>query len=867
MSNVTGVERETPLVEILQNWETICGANSLLKEDAVVLCQQWWPFITRHGDSEDQWPPQGSFDQHRLTFLRDQLQYRLPGHMDYWYVWDEWVRERQHPGRQKGLREKLTCKVTLAVGKTTALNDDQTRPSPTPAPPYSPCTDLSPDPPVARAGLCPMVSNVLTNLAALRPGGDYACPTSTVYTNPSWNPNDLALWGCTMPRLREDAETRAQLLSNLCTGHNPNWGDTQILFRESFCPDEREKVLTKDAELARQVGGGRNPWPTLNPNWNYNMAGDRAHCQTALRNLIEAIGACGERRVMFTEDDVKFYLAELALALDHLHSGGIIYRDLKPENVLLDEEGHIKLAAFGLSEVSIDHEKKAFSFCATVEYMAPEVIKSGGLTRSADWWSFGVVMFEMLTGTLPFQGKDRKETMTLILEAKLGMPQFLSPEAESLLRMLFKRNPANRLGAGLDGVEEIKRHAFFSKIDWNRLYRREVDPPFKPATGRPEDTFYFDPELTAKTPEDLPGLPPSANAHQLVRGFSSVAIASNDESQAVQTAGVRSVVQQLHRNSIQFTDRYEVKEDIRVGSYSVYKRCIHKALNTEYAVKIIDKSKRDPRKEIEILLRYGHHPNIITLKDVHDDGKYAYIVTELTKGGQLLDKIHRQIFFSEREASAVLFTITRTVDYLHAQGVVHGDLKPSNILYVDESGNPESIRLCEFGLAKQLRVENGLLRSPCYTASFAAPEVLQRQGYDAAWDIWSLGVLLYTMLAGYPPFVTGPDDTPEEIVARIGSGKLSLSGGYWNTVSDTAKDLLSKMLHVNPHQRLTAAQVLSHPWIVHCDQLPQYQLNRQDAPRVVKGARAAAYSALTRNQSPVLEASRPFSSCSEHYFS
>ena len=123
------------------------------------------------------------------------------------------------------------------------------------------------------------------------------------------------------------------------------------------------------------------------------------------------------------------------------------------------------------------------------------------------------------------------------------------------------------------------------------------------------------------------------------------------------------------------------------------------------------------------------------------------------------------------------------------------------------------------------------------------------------------------MLAGYPPFVTGPDDTPEEILARIGSGKLSLSGGYWNTVSDTAKDLLSKMLHVNPHQRLTAAQVLRHPWIVHCDQLPHYQLNRQDAPRVVKGARAATYSALNRNQSPALGASRPFSSCAEHYFS
>ncbi|XP_019350616.1 PREDICTED: ribosomal protein S6 kinase alpha-3 isoform X5 [Crocodylus porosus] len=559
------------------------------------------------------------------------------------------------------------------------------------------------------------------------------------------------------------------------------------------------------------------------------------------------------KEVMFTEEDVKFYLAELALALDHLHSLGIIYRDLKPENILLDEEGHIKLTDFGLSKESIDHEKKAYSFCGTVEYMAPEVVNRRGHTQSADWWSFGVLMFEMLTGTLPFQGKDRKETMTMILKAKLGMPQFLSPEAQSLLRMLFKRNPANRLGAGPDGVEEIKRHSFFSTIDWNKLYRREIHPPFKPATGRPEDTFYFDPEFTAKTPKDSPGIPPSANAHQLFRGFSFVAIASDDESQGMQTVGVHSIVQQLHRNSIQFTDGYEVKEDIGVGSYSVCKRCIHKATNMEYAVKIIDKSKRDPTEEIEILLRYGQHPNIITLKDVYDDGKYVYLVTELMKGGELLDKILRQKFFSEREASAVLLTITKTVEYLHAQGVVHRDLKPSNILYVDESGNPESIRICDFGFAKQLRAENGLLMTPCYTANFVAPEVLKRQGYDAACDIWSLGVLLYTMLTGYTPFANGPDDTPEEILARIGSGKFSLSGGYWNSVSDTAKDLVSKMLHVDPHQRLTAAQVLRHPWIVHCDQLPQYQLNRQDAPHLVKGAMAATYSALNRNQSPVLE--------------
>ncbi|NXJ82589.1 KS6A2 kinase, partial [Trogon melanurus] len=561
------------------------------------------------------------------------------------------------------------------------------------------------------------------------------------------------------------------------------------------------------------------------------------------------------KEVMFTEEDVKFYLAELALALDHLHGLGIIYRDLKPENILLDEEGHIKITDFGLSKEAIDHDKRAYSFCGTIEYMAPEVVNRRGHTQSADWWSFGVLMFEMLTGSLPFQGKDRKETMALILKAKLGMPQFLSVEAQSLLRALFKRNPSNRLGAGFDGVEEIKRHPFFVTIDWNKLYRKEIKPPFKPAVGRPEDTFHFDPEFTSRTPTDSPGVPPSANAHHLFRGFSFVAsnLVQEPAQQDVHKITIHPIVQQLHGNNIHFTDGYEIKEDIGIGSYSVCKRCVHKATETEFAVKIIDKSKRDPSEEIEILLRYGQHPNIITLKDVYDDGKYVYLVMELMRGGELLDRILRQKCFSEREASAVLCTITRTVDYLHSQGVVHRDLKPSNILYMDESGNPDSIRICDFGFAKQLRAENGLLMTPCYTANFVAPEVLKRQGYDAACDIWSLGILLYTMLAGFTPFANGPDDTPEEILARIGSGKYALTGGNWDSVSDTAKDIVSKMLHVDPHQRLTAVQVLRHPWIVNREYLSQNQLSRQDV-HLVKGAMAATYFALNRApQAPRLE--------------
>uniref|UniRef100_A0A4W6CDL6 non-specific serine/threonine protein kinase n=1 Tax=Lates calcarifer TaxID=8187 RepID=A0A4W6CDL6_LATCA len=498
------------------------------------------------------------------------------------------------------------------------------------------------------------------------------------------------------------------------------------------------------------------------------------------------------KEVMFTEEDVKFYLAELALALDHLHSLGIIYRDLKPENILLDEEGHIKITDFGLSKEAIDHDKRAYSFCGTIEYMAPEVVNRRGHTQSADWWSFGVLMFEMLTGSLPFQGKDRKETMALILKAKLGMPQFLSPEVQSLLRALFKRNPANRLGAGPEGVEEIKRHRFFASIDWNKLYRKEVRPPFKPTVGRPEDTFHFDPEFTSRTPTDSPGIPPSANTHQLFRGFSFVATNQNQEPSYL------CFLQHL-RGDVAFTDVYELKEEVGQTATSVRRRCLHRVTAVEYSVKVFD------------------------------DGQCVFLVQDLLRGEELLDRALTVPNFTERDASDIICTLAKTVEYLHSLGVVHRDLKPSNVRYADDSGRTESIRICDFGFAKQLRAENGLLMTPCYTATFMAPEVLRKQGYDAACDIWSLGILLYTMIAGFSPFASSSEDTAEEILAQIGSGKFIITGGNWDLVSDAAKDIVIKMLHVDPHQRLTAPQVLRHPWIVERDQLSDRALTRQDA--------------------------------------
>jgi len=567
------------------------------------------------------------------------------------------------------------------------------------------------------------------------------------------------------------------------------------------------------------------------------------------------------KEVMFTEEDVKFYLAELALALNHLHSVGIIYRDLKPENILLDSSGHIAVTDFGLCKEGV--EEKAFSFCGTVEYMAPEVVNRRGHDFSADWWSFGVLMFEMLTGRLPFQGEDRKQTMNQILKAKLGMPTFLSPEAQALLRALFKRNPTNRLGSGPNGIEDIKAHTFFSSIDWEQLVAKATPPPFQP-TVVADDTFHFDTEYTSRTPKDSPAVPASARAHELFRGFSYVAPLLHEDASTPQpqttpqhppaslTVGLKSAKSKASPfcsgKAGSFAQEYELMEEIGQGSYSVCRRCIHRASKVEYAVKIVEKGKRECEEEVQILQRYGQHPNIISLRDMFQDQGKVYMVFELMKGGELLDKILRQKFFSEREARSVMEKVTNVVKYLHQNGVVHRDLKPSNILYADDSGNPETIRICDFGFAKQLRADNGMLMTPCYTANYVAPEVLKKQGYDAACDVWSLGVLLFTMLAGQTPFATGPEDSPEDILRRIGKGEYSTDSGNWQSVSPLAKQLVHAMLAVDPSKRLTTHQILSHQWMTSRNQPTTNLLTTQDSFNL-KGAVSATFQAL-RHQSP-----------------
>jgi len=197
---------------------------------------------------------------------------------------------------------------------------------------------------------------------------------------------------------------------------------------------------------------------------------------------------------MFPETTTAFYTAQLFSALSHLHSLGIIYRDLKPENILLSEKGDIILTDFGLSKIS----PHSVTFLGTIEYMAPEILKGEEYSFGVDYWSLGCVVFDMLTGSPPFHGNNRKKVTENIIKAKVSYPYYLSPDARVFLsRLLQKSSCKRRCPLKAAEIEAFKRDRFFRKIDWKALESRSCEPPIIPVVTDPEAAENFDKEFTS----------------------------------------------------------------------------------------------------------------------------------------------------------------------------------------------------------------------------------------------------------------------------------------------------------------------------------------------------------------------------------
>ncbi|KAL6947215.1 Serine/threonine protein kinase, AGC [Hanseniaspora vineae] len=202
----------------------------------------------------------------------------------------------------------------------------------------------------------------------------------------------------------------------------------------------------------------------------------------------------------FTLSRSRFYTAELLVALESLHALNVIYRDLKPENILLDYQGHIALCDFGLCKLDMKDKDKTSTFCGTPEYLAPELLLGEGYTRVVDWWTLGVLLYEMLTGLPPYYDEDIPTMYKKILQEPLKFPEGFDEDAKDLLVRLLNRDPRKRLGS--NGAHEIKSHPFFSQLSWKRLTMKGYIPPYKPPVANSLDTSNFDSEFTKEKPVD-----------------------------------------------------------------------------------------------------------------------------------------------------------------------------------------------------------------------------------------------------------------------------------------------------------------------------------------------------------------------------
>ncbi|XP_052859880.1 ribosomal protein S6 kinase alpha-4 [Anopheles cruzii] len=553
----------------------------------------------------------------------------------------------------------------------------------------------------------------------------------------------------------------------------------------------------------------------------------------------------------FSEEAVRIYVAEVIVAIEHLHKLGILYRDIKLENILIDAEGHVVLTDFGLSRELVYQTERALSFCGTIEYMAPEILSSSpeGHGPPVDWWSVGVLTFELLTGVSPFHSDEgQPEIQRRIANEEPIMPSRISRNAADFIRRLLEKNPKRRLGSGPLEANELKAHPFLKSIDWASLVRRRVTAPLKPSVTSEVDTRYFSEEFTQRENVDEPCAPPP-NADLLFRGYSFVSPKLLSTKIRNRTAFIpihntrpneKTIRRRASRQS-PFFKKYDLTRDaaIGVGQYSICLKCVTRGAGTQshYAVKVLfphPQTAELAKQEMEALRRCEGHPNVVRFVERMEDKDHIYLILELLDGGELLQRIQEQEDqrLSEPQARTYFRQMVEAVSFMHRNGIAHRDLKPENVLFDHPAS--ERLKLIDFGFAQSFGESGGTVPPsssssaaawlPAGTLNYAAPEVLDPCDVYAleAADLWSLGVILYTMLRGQAPFIprefNGHENLAslakqkEIIMNKIRRGSFDHTAESWEGVSRVALDLVKRLLTVNPDARLTMEDLLEHPW-------------------------------------------------------
>jgi serine/threonine protein kinase len=561
------------------------------------------------------------------------------------------------------------------------------------------------------------------------------------------------------------------------------------------------------------------------------------------------------KRVSYNEKDARDLGIVLLSCLQAMHDRRLCHRDLKPENLLLlhpENDSQILLADFGFTAKVPPEGLK--TRCGTPAFVAPEIIVGNPYKEQVDMWSAGCLLYMLIGGYPPFQDESHRGLFRKIRAADFTFHDKywsnVSVHAKKLISQLLTVDPSFRLTAkqalGMSSWLQIKaeklsvRDLSASLGEFKRFNaRRKLKSAMHAVMWSVHTTFRMGAvkELNeaadkwdAEYENKIKSIVAKCKAIKGENGDGSEADGEASPTAAAAGGGAAAAggkgslgaaLKQFTFNKVNrnpFVEVYELGEKIHSGTFAVVYICKHKASGAQYAVKVTQRDGSEGSADEIVLHEVGimnslEHPNIVKVVDFFEEIDSYYIVMEEMAGGDVFDRIMDNHQYTEKDARDLGKILLQAVAYLHKKGIAHRDLKPQNLLLQSKEDNA-MIKIADFGFARRVHTPKSL-NSRCGTPSYVSPEILKGEPYDQSCDMWSVGVILYVLMVGFPPFL---EEHQERMFDRIKAGDWSFEPVEdWSHVSEEAKDLIRKLLVVNADDRLTAEDALKEKWMTQDD--------------------------------------------------